>query len=81
MTQKQLDEFQNCFDIIGRLNGSFCTILRPKKNMFVSCLINYFIYFFGKRDFVDKIGGKSGFQKKKMVKNCENSVFRVIFVK
>ena len=29
---------------------------------------------------MDKIGGKSGLQKK-MVKNCENSVFRVIFVK
>ena len=35
---------------------------------------------FAKKDFVDKIGGKSGLQKL-MVKHCENSVFRVIFVK
>ena len=62
--------------------------------MFVSCHMpknvrvgrsdfkkNSFVFCFAKRDVVDKIGGKSGLQKKKMVKNCENSVFRVIFVK
>ena len=59
--------------------------------MFVSCHIpkkvrvgrsDFFLYnfCFAKRDFVDKIGGKSGFQKR-MVKHWENSAFRVIFVK
>ena len=35
---------------------------------------------FAKGHFVGKIGGKSGLHKTNVVKNCENSVFRVIFV-
>ena len=57
--------------------------------MFVSCHMPkkvrvgrsdfFFKLFFvvAKRDFVEKIGGKSGLQKK-MVTHCENSGFRVI---
>ena len=62
--------------------------------MFVSCHLpkkvrvvrsGFFVFFlkknfFAQRDFVDKIGGKSGLPKQ-MIKSCENSVFRVIFVK
>ena len=55
--------------------------------MFVSCHMpkkvrvgraDFFVV--AKRDFVGKIGGKFGLQIK-MIKNCENSVFRGIFVK
>ena len=57
------------------------SLIRPKQNMLVSCHMpkkvrvgrsDFFIFFtilfifFAKRDFVDKIGGKSGLQKKRL---------------
>ena len=43
-------------------------------------LISFNILCVAKRDFVEKNVEKSGVQKQ-MVTNCENSVFRVIYVK
>ena len=64
--------------------------LSLNKNMFVSSNMPkkvrvgrsafLFIYFFAKGDFVSKIGGKIRFAIK-IVKNCENSVFWVIYKK
>ena len=51
--------------------------VRVGRSVLSSFLFNFF---FVKEDFVGKIGGKIRFAKK-MVKNCENSVFRVIYVK
>ena len=54
----------------------------PKKVRVVrsAFLKNNFNFVFAKGDFVGKIGGKLRFAKQ-MVKNGENSVFRVIYVK
>ena len=71
--------------VCARENNQFEISIRPtKKKMFVSCNMPKKVRVgrsaFKKADFVGNIGGKIRFAKT-IVKNCENSVFRVIYVK
>ena len=71
----------NNLQILGLKKRALFPVTCPNKLGKVGRLFFSSNFLFAKRDVVGKIGEKSGLQNKQKVKNCENSVFRVIYVK